>query len=102
LVPFNPERPQKSLFVSSAPDGIYKGVIRRTNHVNGELLTDVDSLQRRFAAQYRRYMTDEELNGLDLNGIWNQLMQSGLENGRVLTAKPKMWIMTGEGQARVI
>jgi hypothetical protein len=47
-------------------------------------------------------MTDEDLNGLDLNGIWNQLMQNGLENGRVLTPKPKMWIMTGEGQERAI
>jgi hypothetical protein len=70
--------------------------------VNAELLTHIDSLQRRFAAQYGWPMTDEDLNGLDLNGIWNQLMQSGLENGRVLTRKPKMWIMTGEGQARAI
>jgi hypothetical protein len=100
LVPFNPERPQESLFVSPAPDSTYEGVIRRTNHVNAELVTDIDFLQRRFEVQYKRHMTDEDLNGLNLNGIWNQLIQSGLKNGPVWPQAQDVdhdQIGTGEG-----
>jgi hypothetical protein len=100
FVPFDPIRVQESPFVADAPVGVYEGLAPRATMVNTELLTDSDGLQRRFAQKYHRPMTQDDLTGMDLGKIWNDSMHSILENGRILTPRPKLWIPTGAGEVR--
>jgi hypothetical protein len=102
FTPFNPNRPHESLFVATAPAGVFEGVTRRPNGINAELLTDFDSLQRRFAIQTGRQMTEFDLAGMDIDSIWNALMSGTLESGRALTSRPQIWVMENQRQARVI
>jgi hypothetical protein len=44
------------------PAGMFDGIVRRTNGGSAELLTDFDSIQRLFAEQNCRIITDQDLS----------------------------------------
>jgi hypothetical protein len=79
LVPLSPTRPLESPFVAAAPAGVFDGIVRRRNGVSAELLTDFDSIQRLFAEQNGRTMTDQDFWQIDVDTIWSGLMISEQE-----------------------
>jgi hypothetical protein len=61
FVPFSPTRPLESPLVAAVSTRFFDDTARRTNRVNAELLTDCDSIQRLFADQNGRIMTNQDL-----------------------------------------
>jgi hypothetical protein len=102
FVPFSPTRPLESLFVTAAPAGVFNRIMRRTNGVSAELLTDFDSIQRLFAEQNGKIMKDQDLSQMDVDTIWSGLMTSQIANGRILTSRPKIWVAETEGRVTML
>jgi hypothetical protein len=99
FVPFSPTRPPEFPSVAAAPASVFEGIVRRTNSVSAERLTDFDSIQRLFAEQNGRIMTDQDLSQIDVDAIRSELMTSQLANGRILASRPK--ILVAETKRRV-
>jgi hypothetical protein len=60
----------------------------------------MDSLAARFTEEIGRPFTQEDATGLNIDEIWNGLMEVALDSGRILTPTPSIWMMGGEGDAR--
>jgi hypothetical protein len=59
-------------------------------------------MQRLFAEENSRVMTDQNLSLIDLETIWNRLMMGELQSERILTSRPRIWVRETERQARVL
>jgi hypothetical protein len=102
VVPFSLTCPLESPFVAAAPAGVFDRIMRRTNGVSAEPLTDFDSIRRVFTEQNRGIMTDQGLSQMDVDAIWSALMTSQLANGRILTSRPKIWVAETEGRVTTL
>jgi hypothetical protein len=102
FVPFNPNHPHESLVPDSGAPVPFDGVLPRPSQVEAQLLTDPDSLAARFAAETGRPMTPEDATGLDIDSIWQALMEASLETGRALTPRPNLWMMDSDQEATLI
>jgi hypothetical protein len=101
--PFNPgRRPPASPVDDGHPPGSFGGVVAQPSPAAARLLTDPDFLAERFSAEVGRPITDEDVRGLNIDGIWNAVVKGSLENGRILIPRPKIWMMESEVNARLI
>jgi hypothetical protein len=85
FIPFSTTRPLDSPFVATAPTGVSEGIVRWPAAVNAELLTGPDYLQRLFAEENGRVMTDQDFLLIALETIWNRLMMGELQSGHIMT-----------------
>jgi hypothetical protein len=102
FVPFNPDRYQESLVLKSVAAGAFDGVVIRSSPVAAQLLTEPNSLAERFAAEAGRPMTEADVTELNIDAIWNGVADGTLENGRILTPKPRIWMMESQTTARLL
>jgi hypothetical protein len=102
FVPFNPARPRESLVRDSGPTDAYDAVVRRSDPVPAQLLTDADSIAARFAEETGRPITQGDVTGLNLDEIWDAFTEATLDRGRILTQRRKIWMLGGPRDAIMI
>jgi hypothetical protein len=100
--PFDPDRPPTSPVDEGHPPGTFDRFVTAPSPAAAQLLTDPNSLAERFSAEVGRPITDDDVTGLNIDEIWNAVADGSLENGRILTPTPKIWMMESEVNARLI
>jgi hypothetical protein len=69
---------------------------------HGPQNTSITAKCGNLSAELDHPITDEYVTGLNIDEIWTAVADGSQENGRIPTARPKIWIIESEVAARLI